>query len=195
MTNDNFKWLTYDIDSSLVLKVIYKNKNMIEENAMYNIVDVLDAVGDSLDIVTANIDDLTKLLTIGIVRFVNMADLSDVIDIPFRNLYKLYENGNVLGETSNKFLSFNDVDAFSIIDGNMRNNGVIHSTIINNVSNDLSCLMKIASDFGNYGVHKQFEALTKITMLNHRRIVSDKINRLSQCSFDKYGDILFDFGN
>lgn len=176
MTNDNFKWLTYDIDSSIVLKVVYKNSDKIDDYAIFNIIDVLDVSGNSLNIMTANIEDLTNLLTIGIVRFANMGDLSDIIDIPFRNLYKLYQNGNKLGENTNKVLSFSDLDAFSVIDGSMRNNCLIHSMIINDTSDDLCRLMEIASEFGSYRMMKKFECLSEITLINHKRLINDKVN-------------------
>ncbi len=175
MANDNFKWLTYDIDSSIVLKIMYKNK---DSNDVFNVIDVLDVGGNSLNIMTANIEDLTNLLTIGIVRFANMGDLSDVIDIPFRNLYKLYKNSNKLGDNTSLMLSFNDIDAFSVIDGSIINDCVICSTIINDVSSDLSRVMEIASEFGSYRMMKKFEALSEITLINHRRLVNDKINRI-----------------
>ena len=178
MANDNFKWLTYDIDSSIVLKIIYKNNGKVEDYAIFNIIDVLDVSGESLNIMTANIEDLTNLLTIGIVRFANMGDLSDVIDIPFRNLYKLYKNSNKLGDNESLMLSFSDIDAFSVIDGSVRSNCMICSTIINDVSSDLSRVMEIASEFGSYRMMKKFEALSEITVINHRRLVNDKINRM-----------------
>lgn len=176
MVNDNFKWLTYDIDSSIVLKVIYKNSDKMLKYAIFNIVDVLDVSGSSLNIVTANIEDLTNLLTIGIVRFANVGDLSDIIDIPFRNLYKLYQNGNKLGENTNKVLSLNDIDSFSIIDGSMESNNLISSMIINDVSSDLSRLMEIAKEFSDYKMMKKFDALSEITTINHRRLINDKMN-------------------
>ena len=178
MANDNFKWLTYDIDSSIVLKVVRKNNDKIDDCVIFNVIDVLDVSGNSLNIMTANIDDLTNLLTIGIVRFANMGDLSDVIDIPFRNLYKLYENSNRLGEDISIGLSFLDIDAFSVIDGSVRSDCMVYSTIINDVSSDLSRVMEIACEFGSYRMMKKFEVLSEITLINHRRLVNDKISRM-----------------
>lgn len=178
MANDNFKWLTYDIDSSIVLKVVRKNNDKIDDCVIFNVIDVLDVSGNSLNIMTANIDDLTNLLTIGIVRFANMGDLSDVIDIPFRNLYKLYENSNRLGEDISIGLSFLDIDAFSVIDGSVRSDCMVYSTIINDVSSDLSRVMEIACEFGSYRMMKKFEVLSEITLINHKRLVNDKISRM-----------------
>ena len=84
--NSNFKWLTRDIDNSLILKVLYNDSDY----AVFNVLDVLEVTGDRLDVETANIDDLTNLLTVGMVRFYNINDVSDIVDIPFRNLYNLY---------------------------------------------------------------------------------------------------------
>ena len=176
MTNNNFKWLTYDIDSSMVLKVIYDKDKIDSDYAIYNVIDVLEVTGDKLDIETANIDDLTNLLTVGIVRFVNVSDINDVLDIPFRNLYKLYENSNILGEKSDKMMSFEEMNVFSVIDGNFRNNYLIFSTLIDDISDDLYDVMKIAYEFGSYGMQEKFDALTKITMINHRRIINDDTN-------------------
>ena len=173
MANDNFKWLTFDIDSSIVLKIVYKNTN---DYTIFNVIDALDVSGNSLNIMTANIEDLTNLLTIGIVRFANMGDLNDIIDIPFRNLYKLYQNGNKLGDNTDSVLSFGDIDAFSVIDGNLRNDCLIYPMIINDVSNDLYRLMEIANGFGSYRMMKKFETLSEITLINHRRLINDKMN-------------------
>lgn len=173
MDNDNFKWLTYDVDSSIVLKVVYKNS---EDSAIFNIIDVLDVGGNSLNIVTANIEDLTSLLTIGIVRFANMGNLGDIIDIPFRNLYKLYQNANKLGENTDMVLSFEDVDAFSIIDGSMRSNFSIYPVIIGDVSEDLQRIMEISSVFGSYTMMNKFQSLSEITFINHKRLINDRMN-------------------
>ena len=180
MTNsENFKWLTSDIDNTLVLKVLCRDKDELKEYGLFNVIDVLDNVGDMLEVETANIDDLTSLLTLGIVRFVNIEDSSDILDIPFRNLYLLYKNGNVLGESyENKVISFKEIDAFSIIDGTIENEFLVVSTIINDVSEDLEEVMKIANSYKDYGMQEKFDALTKITMINHRRLVNDRKDKI-----------------
>lgn len=177
MTNSNFKWLTGDIDSSLILKIIYKKNSVQEEYAIFNVYDVLEVTGDKLEVETANIDDLTNLLTIGMVRFININDKSDVLDIPFRNLYMLYEDGNMLGENTQKLIPFSKLDIFSVIDGTIRNDFLVFSAIINNISDDLREVMKIASEYGSYGMQEKFDALTRVNMINHRRLVDDIKNK------------------
>lgn len=175
---NNFKWLTSDIDNTLILKVIYSKDGKTEEYGVFNVVDVLETTGDELEVMTANIDDLTNLLTLGIVRFVNIIDSSDVLDIPFRNLYLLYKNANVLGEDSeDKVMSFNELDTFSIIDGTVKNDFLVISALISEVSPELDEVMKIAYEFGNYSMQEKFDALSKITYINHRRLVTDEKER------------------
>ena len=83
----NFKWIMQDIDSTLILKVVYIKNGIQEEYGIFNVVDVLETPCDKLEIDTGNINDLTNLLTLGIVRFTNIIDSSDVLEIPFRKLF------------------------------------------------------------------------------------------------------------
>lgn len=176
MTNkNNFKWLADDINSTLVLKVVFIKDNLEKFYGVYNVIGVLETTGDELEVKTANIDDLTNLLTLGIVRFVNVGDNSDILDIPFRNLYKLYLNASELGENVQKrALSFTELDMFSVIDGTVRNNFSVISAKIDSVSEDLNEVMKIAYEFGNYSMQEKFDALNKITFINHRRLINDE---------------------
>ena len=175
MTNNNFKWLINDIDSSLILKVIYKKDNVIEEYGAFNVNDVLETPCDELEISTGNINDLTNLLTLGIVRFININDKKDILEIPFRKLYLLYKNGNMLGEDNrNKLISFVDLDTFSVIDGTVRNDLLVFSALIDRPSNELEEVMRISYEYGSYGMQEKMNALEKITIINHRRIVNDE---------------------
>ena len=177
MANNNFRWLTNDIDNSLILKIIYKKDNKFEEYAVFNVLDVLDVTGDKLEVENANIDDLTSLLTIGIVRFVNMNDKSDILDIPFRNLYMLYDDGNLLGDNTNKLIPISKLDTFSIVDGTVRNDFLVFSAIISDVSDDLKEVMNIAKNFGGYGMQDKFDALSRANLINYHRLVNDSKNR------------------
>lgn len=171
---DNFKWLATDINNTIILKVFNGKKFF----GVFNVVDVLDTVGDSLDVKTANIDDLTNMLTLGIVRFANICDSSDILDIPLRSMNKLYENVNVVEHCgSDRCVSFADLDMFSVIDDEVRDDFIIYPGLIAYPSEDLKKVMKIASEFGGYGMQEKLDALNDITFLNHRRIVDDKKNR------------------
>lgn len=177
MVNDNFKWLVTDIDSTLVLKV-FSSKDTFKDNYLvFNLFDVLETTGEKLEVVTANIDDLTNLLTIGIVRFVNVANTNDVLDIPFRNLYLLYKFGNKLESTSSLMsISLNELEAFTVIDGKVNNDFLLSPILISDISDDLKKVMKIAHEFMNYGMQEKFDAMSRITLINHQRLKNDKNN-------------------
>ena len=175
--NKNFKWLTNDIDNTLVLKFIYKNDNGDEEYYVFNVLDVLETTGDKLEVKTANIDDLTNFLSLGMVRFVNVSDKTDIIDIPFKKLYLLYENAYVLGEIKEgKMMSFKELDIFSVIDGVINMDDVlISSSVINTISDDLNEVMRISYEFDGYSMQEKFDAMSRVTVINHRRLIVDKL--------------------
>ena len=169
--SDNFKWLDDDIDNTLVLKIVSNN----ESYGAYCVYDVLETDGDEIDVKTANIDDLTCLLTLGMIRFINISDNKDILDIPLRNIRLLYDNAKVLGEDiEGRLMSLDELDAFSIIDGEMRNDVLLFSGVIGEASDDLKKVMNIAHNFGELGMQEKFEALNEITMINHRRLLNDK---------------------
>lgn len=178
MTNkNNFRWLSNDIDNTLVLKLIYKKEGSSEEYHVFSVLDVLETTGDKLDVKTANIDDLTNLLSLGIVRFVNVSDGNDILDIPLKKIYLLYKNANVLGENMvGKEMTFKELDAFSVIDGAPSYDFFVVSSLINTVSDDLNKVMKIAYEFDNYSMQEKFDSMSEITVINHRRLIADEMD-------------------
>ena len=168
--NNNFKWIEFDIDNSLILKVLYNDNDY----SVFNVLDVLDAVGDNLDIKTANIDDLTNLLTIGIVRFYDISNQQNIIDIPLRNLYKLYyNNGVLLEEMNNLTTTYKELEAFSVMDGSISEDYTVISYVIAEPTDDLIKLMKIASKFSSSGMQEKFDLMSEVTMINHKRIINN----------------------
>ena len=85
--SDNFKWLAGDIDNTLVLKVVSMDNDKEISYGAFVVYDILETDGGKIDVKTANIDDLTSLLTLGMIRFVNVGNNNDILDIPFRNIY------------------------------------------------------------------------------------------------------------
>lgn len=173
MTNEkNFKWLTSDIYSTLLIKIMVDNNTLL---GIFDISDVLETTGNKLEIKTANIDDLTNFLTLGIVRFVNVIDGSDIVDIPFRNLYKLYKNASVLGlSTQCCLMKVRELEGFSVLGGVIRDDLLMSSYLIDEVSADLKEIMKIAYEYCNYGMQEKFDAMSRVTVINHRRLQEDK---------------------
>ena len=178
--NNNFKWLKDDIDSTLVIKIV-SNKSSDDNYGVYFVYDILESDFDKIDVKFANIDDLTNLLSLGIVRFMNVVDNNDILDIPFRNLYKLYKCANVLGsEEAGRLVSFSELDSFSVIDGEMKDDLMVYSAVVDRVSEDMNEVMKIAYEFGNYGMQQKFDALSRINDINHKRLMEEKKNSVSK---------------
>ena len=176
MANKNFMWVEEDIRDTLVLKVIYRENGKEELYGIFEVLDVLETTGEQLDIKTANIDDLTNMVNYGMVRFVNVVDDSDIIDIPLRNLIVLYRNGNVLGNTCvKKIVSFRELEAFSIIDGAITDDLEIIPALINKPSEDLENIMNVSSLYAGYGMQEKFNALSEINLINHRRLMRDRL--------------------
>lgn len=180
--NNNFKWLVNDIYDSIILKLYYNDNGNDVLCGSFEVFDFLDVVGDELDIEFANIDDITKMLTMGIVRFVNVDESSDIIDIPFRNMYKLYKNSNKLEDISTSYnrVSLDELECFSIFDGASISQGqgyFINGYLVSNQSEDLDSVMMIASNFGSLGMQEKFDALAKVNLVNYNRVRSDNKNK------------------
>lgn len=176
MANKNFKWLIKDIDNTLFLKIVYKKDDNKEVCYSFNVLNVLETTGDKLEVKTANINDLFNFLSFGIVRFVNIVDRTDVIDIPFKKLYLLYKNAYVLGgDVKGRTTSFKELDVFSVIDGVVQGDILVYSSLISRIPDELNEVMKIAYEFDGYGMHEKFDAMNKITLINHRRLMADRL--------------------
>lgn len=174
----NFKWLAEDIDNTLVLKVVSKENNKEVSYGAYCVYDILEADGDRINVKTANINDLSSLLTLGMIRFINISDNKDILDIPFRNIYLLYKNARILGEdVEGSLMSFKELDAFCVLNGEMRDDLFVFSGVIGGITEDLKELMDVAYNFGKNGMQEKLDVLNDITMINHRRLINDRIER------------------
>ena len=168
--NNNFKWLVNDIYNSIVINLCFRSGNRSILCGTFEVLDVLNTTGDELDIEFANIDDMTNLLTMGMVRFVRVDDIGDIIDIPFRNMYKLYEK--VDGENS---ISLEELDAFAIFDGALIDKGYsLEISIVQELTDEMKKMIDVASKFGDLGMQANFDALTEVNMINYKRIQNDK---------------------
>ena len=54
----------------------------------------------------------------------------------------------------------------------------VFSAMISNPTEELNEVMKIASLFGGYGMQEKIDALNRITLINHRRIIKDDKERI-----------------
>ena len=135
MNGSNFSWLVEDIYASLIIRLYYND----EDFGTYEACDIRDVTGSLVDIEFANIEDITNLLTLSVVRFINVIDKNSFIDIPIRNLYKLYEDDNFENMIiSERDIDIKELDGFSLIDGVIGNNNYrIRVFVTNMISEDL----------------------------------------------------------
>lgn len=177
MGHYDYEWITQDINESIVLMIVdVKENGEIKQYNSYQAVDVIDVVGNDVSVGQANVNDLSNLLTIGTMRFKGIAN-GEILDISFRNLYKLYENANYITldvsnfKIINRLLGLDELNAFTIINGTLPGgNYKIIATVISGMSHDLKRLIELARDYGGMSMDEKFMALSEINQINDKRI-------------------------
>lgn len=174
MDNTNFSWIVKDIYDSLLINLFYKEEDGRTLCSSYEVASIIAPDGGKVNVGFANIDDITNLLTICSVRFVSVMDNRDIIDIPIRNMYRLYDNATRLGEEGSGLVGLNDLDAFAILDGAMiRDKYLIMPVLVKKVSQELLEIINTSKEFGGLGMQEKFDAISSTNMLNYRKIRDD----------------------
>ena len=162
----SFDWLKEDVDSSIIF--ILRSGN--EALGSYQVGEILTNGIDNVPIKFANISDLDNFVNLAMIRFVDWGDTSNFIDIPIRNLAKLYAGALNFGEEDSKGIAVNDLQAFSIYDGSVANKGyAIYAYRVNEESQELKIVMSIASKYGSLSMNQKIDALEEINLLNYQR--------------------------
>lgn len=181
MKHYDYEWITRDLNDSIVIMLVYVKENgEIKQYNSYQAVDVVDIVGNDVSVGMANVNDLSNLLLLGTMRFKGISN-GEVLDISFSNLYKLYENANVISldtgniKMINRLLSLAELNAFTIIDGTLPgDNYKIIATVINKQSKELKRLIELARDYGVMSMDEKFAALKEINHINEFCVKRDK---------------------
>ena len=160
-----FDWLLNSIDSSVVF-MLYDGNNQVTG---YEASSVLSGDMSAMEVKFANIDDLNKFINYGIVRFTDVNDRNNIIDIPVRNLYLFYKNSNSLEEVKRKRVKLADLDSFAVMDGEVMNGEyAIEIVCIAPISEELNKLMQIMSDYSGMSMNEKFDALGDVNLINYR---------------------------
>ena len=179
MNNSNYDWLIKDISNSIIINLFYCENDNETLYDSYDVLSLLDVVNEPVNIKFANIDDITNLLTINKIRFISPKNPQDIIDVPVRNIYKLYKNATYIdkiGKEEKKLISTSDLDAFVIADGASVKDGFFIEIIqIRQESEQLKEFIEITKDFGNMGMQEKFDALSSTNNLNYRRVKTDNL--------------------
>ena len=161
----DFNWLVQDVDKSIVIALFDGDKQV----GIYQAVDILSSDNEKVEIKFANVNDLDKFLNYAVIRFYDIMNRLNVLDIPIRNLKKLYENSNILGEEgTNKKIDVREVANLTVVDGkNESDKYSIEAVCFSEVSQELKKIMDIASEYPFMDSQKKFDALASINLTNY----------------------------
>ena len=105
-----------------------------------------------------------------VIRFRHDTNPENIIDIPLRNVYKLFLNSNELATINEKYLRLSKLEAFMVRDGEVKNdNYLVYAYKINEESEELNKTLKIAYEYNNLGMQEKIEALEQINLINYHR--------------------------
>ena len=117
-------------------------------------------------------DDLTNFINYSVIRFTNIQNEKNIIDIPLRKLQLLYDNSNKIGDISNKKISFETLEAFTIYNNNVISVGLnFISFKINEPSDEFKEILQISSTYPTMGMQEKFDALNKINIINYQKSI------------------------
>jgi len=160
----DFNWLVQEIDGCIILRLVTGGNEM----GIYQVSDILGPMFDIIKVRFANANDLIKFVNHGMVRFRDISDKKNIIDIPIRKLKLLFSNSNILGEEDTKSVVLDDLDAFVVCDKKMLKEGYkIYPYKIKDASFELESVMNIAFDFKNLGMQDTIDALNEINLINY----------------------------
>lgn len=170
-TKYDYEWITRDIFDSIIINMFDNNENFV---SCFQANDIINAVGDDVTVSQANINDLSCLLDYGIVKFTDTIS-SNWLNIPFKYLYKLYEDPNYLFidelkiENNNKKIHMNEIDSYGIINDNYLTDNYLIVTCIKKISDDLKQIIEIAKNYDSMSMNEKFNALSEVNLINYKR--------------------------
>ena len=178
VVDNSYNWIIKDISNSLILNLFYNDGNKLKLIDSYDVFKLLDVVSEPANVGFANINDITNLLTIYKVRFIDIKDSKNIIDIPIRNIYKLYEKATKIDEIfdGKKVIPVSELDAFVIYDGaSVKDRYFIEAIQIREISNHFSEFLDKTREFGNMDMQEKFDALSSVNEINYKRVRKDNI--------------------
>ena len=169
----DFNWIAQEIDNCLVLKLCNSKKAI----GIYQASEILSIDLDDVNVKFANALDLMNFVNHSVIRFRHITNPENIIDIPLRNVYKLFLNSNELATINEKYLRLNKLEAFMVRDGEVKNdNYLVYVYKVNEESEELKKTLKIAYEYNNLGMQEKIEALEQINLINYHR-ENDKSER------------------
>lgn len=162
----DFNWIVQEIDASIIFMLVKDNKII----GGYQVSDILTGDMDDVAVKFANIDDLNNFINHAVVRFCDVKNRFNIVDIPIRRLKILYENSNKLGlNTGTKRISPSELDSFLVLDEkSVGDEYLIQAINFGKISEELEKIITIASEYSNMGMQERFDALGSINLANYQ---------------------------
>ncbi len=165
-TKYSFDWLVGDIDSS----IIFILQLGTEAVTSYQAADILTDGVENKPVSFGNIKNLDDFISLATIKFEDFQNKDNFIQIPLRNLKKLYDSAQALGKPAEKSISIKELQAFSIHEGNVIENGyVLYAYRINEPSEELVTIMDLASTYNSKTVSEQIDIQGTINQINYKR--------------------------
>ena len=162
----DFNWMVREIDSSIMI-LLYKDNVMV---GGYTASYILAGDMNKLEVKFANIDDLNNFINYAVVRFCDIENRYNIIDIPVRMLKKFYESSNILGDIKERIkVKASDLDCFAIVNGtNNIDDYMLEVVSYNDVSDEFNRVITIANGYHSLNMQEKFDALGNLNLTNYR---------------------------
>ena len=163
---DDFSWLLSDIDCTLVF-MLRDGKEML---GSYIVKELVVNGKNHVNIKFANINDLDSFINYGMIRFCDSINDKNVVDIPIRKLYDLYNESSLIEEGAPKGLKLEKLDTFAVRDGKVLSGGyAIYGYKICECSEELNTIIKIGRTYSELSMNDKIDALEEINLLSYKR--------------------------
>lgn len=176
----DFNWIAQEVNYSIVIELFEGEKQI----GTYQVFEIQSSDMEKVEIRFANVNDLDNFLNYAVIKFYDTNNGLNILDIPIRNLKKLYENSSILGEEKvTKKINFSDVANFKCFVGkdDSEKNSIgtgrfdevgdkyyIRAICFGEVSDDLKKIMDIASKYQTMDMQEKFDALASLNLTNYR---------------------------
>lgn len=169
----SFDWLIQEIDNSIILKLV----NTDGVIGVYQVSDLIMGYNfDKVAVKFANANDLINFINYGAVRFRDVNYPENIIDIPIKKVWRLFLNSNLIGKGNKKKSSLKQLNAFVVYDKEtLKDDALIYTYKVNNESDELRKVLKLAFNFDYLGMQDMFNALAKINLINYKMESSNSV--------------------
>ena len=169
--SEDFNWLLNDIDNTLIF-MLRDGKQML---GSYQVTSLRINGDDSSTVRFANIADLTNFASYATVRFTDSVNEENIIEIPLKELNKVYKACSEVVDSVPKGINLNEINSFAVVDGKVVKDGyTIYGYKIAHISLELDEILDITSNFDELSQNEKIDALEDINMINYQQNKKNK---------------------